>query len=430
MNLPTRGRGVLEEISRTVGTARTLGVMHQHTDDPRLDGRTVTLHGERLLNFGSCSYLGLDLDPRLGAAATDAVQRYGTTFSSSRAYVSLGLYRALEEALGRIFGGAVLVTPTTTLGHLSALPVLIGGNDAVMIDSRAHQSLRMAAQLVARQGAAMVTVPHNNVERLERTVARLSTEHAAVWYLADGMYSMDGDLAPMGAVGGLLDRHSKLRVYIDDAHAVSWTGHHGRGHALETLGCHPRLVVAASLSKSFGAGGAVLVFGDADERERVLHTGHSLIFGGPVPPASLGAATASARIHESDEIHDRQDALRDRIVDVRERLLAHRLPVVSSDDTPITFVGVGSEAAVMELHRRLRAEGVFVNASAYPAVPAGRGGIRFTTTLHQRLDDIGLLARALARHLPEVLAKEGRTMDNVTECFARSALRRDSTVAA
>lgn len=431
MTVRTRGhRRMLDEISSTVRTARSLGVMHQHTDDESLDGRTITLDGRRLRNFGSCSYLGLELDPRIKGGAVDAVERYGTTFSSSRAYVSLGLYEELEERLGRIFGAPVVVTPTTTLGHLAAIPALIGERDAIVLDRHVHESVRMAARMVACRGAELVTLPHNDVDALERLVHRLAATHRHVWYFADGVYSMYGDVAPLDRIGQLLDDHEQLRLYIDDAHGTSWTGLHGRGHAIEVLGAHPRAVVAVSLSKSFAAGGAAIVFGDPHERERVLYAGQTLIFGGPVPPGSLGAAVVSARIHESGEIHARQDALRDRMRDTKEHLDSLGLPLVSRQHTPITFIGVGSEASVMELHQRLRADGIYVNASAFPAVPPGRGGIRFTTTLHQRLGDIEHLLASLSRHLPEVLAAEGRTVEHICERFDQTPTHRWSTVPA
>jgi 7-keto-8-aminopelargonate synthetase-like enzyme len=426
----TRGRRtVLDQITRTVWTARTLGVTHRHIDDEMLDGRTITIDGRPLRHFGSCSYLGLELDPRIKAAAADAVHRYGTTFSSSRAYVSLGLYEELEEWLEWIFGGPTIVTPTTTLGHLSALPTLVSERDAMILDRHVHESVRTAAQMVACRGARLVTVPHNDLAALDRAVRRLASDHERIWYLADGVYSMHGDLAPMGCLEQLLVAHEQLRLYIDDAHGVGWTGLHGRGHALEILGPHPRQVVAVSLSKSFAAGGGALVFGDPDERDQVLMTGPTLMFGGPVPPASLGAALASARLHATDEVRDRQQTLRTRIRATRQRLDEAELPCVSGEETPIAFVPVGADDAVMELQRRLRADGFYVNASCFPAVPPGRGGIRFTTTLHQRPEDAADLVASLALHLPEVLAVQGQTVQDVAARFAPS-VRRRSTVPA
>ena len=103
------------------------GLLQLSPDDAGpLDGRTLSLNGREVVSFGSCSYLGLELDPRMKQATIDAVLRYGTQFSSSRGYLSSPQYIELEALLSEMFGGHVLVTPTTSLGHLSVLPVLVG----------------------------------------------------------------------------------------------------------------------------------------------------------------------------------------------------------------------------------------------------------------------------------------------------------------
>ena len=122
-----------------------------------------------------------------------------------------------------------------------------------------------------------------------------------VWYLADGVYSMYGDTAPMHHIATLLDEYEQLHVYIDDAHGFSWKGLHGRGHALATTPMHPRLVVAVSLAKSFGSGGAALAFHDAGLARKVLLRGSTFTFSGPIHPAELGAAVVAADIHLSPE---------------------------------------------------------------------------------------------------------------------------------
>jgi 7-keto-8-aminopelargonate synthetase-like enzyme len=106
--------------------AANRGLLMQTAEDAELDGREITLAGRRALSFGSCSYLGLEMDPRMREAVCDAVMRYGTQFSSSRAYLSAPLYAEVEELLGDAFGGHVLVAPSTTLGHLATLPVIVG----------------------------------------------------------------------------------------------------------------------------------------------------------------------------------------------------------------------------------------------------------------------------------------------------------------
>src|SRR4051794_41667061 len=111
-------------------TGASKGLLHIDIDDHALDGRTVLLGSKPHINFGSCSYLGLELDPRMRDAVIDAVTRYGTQFSSSRAYLSSPQYAELESLLDVMFGGHTLVVPTTTLGHLATLPCLVASTDA------------------------------------------------------------------------------------------------------------------------------------------------------------------------------------------------------------------------------------------------------------------------------------------------------------
>ena len=135
--------------------------------------------GEPHVNFGSCSYLGLELDPRMRDAVIDAVTRYGTQFSSSRAYLSSPQYAELEALLDEMFGGHVLVTPTTSLGHLATLPVLVESTDAVLLDHQVHASVQMAANQLRVKGATVELIRHNNMERLEAMIERLAPEHDA-----------------------------------------------------------------------------------------------------------------------------------------------------------------------------------------------------------------------------------------------------------
>jgi 7-keto-8-aminopelargonate synthetase-like enzyme len=159
------------------------------------------------------------------------------------------------------------------------------------------------------------------------------------------------------------------------------------------------VVVAASLCKSFAAGGAAVVFPDAELKRRVRAVGGPTIFSGPVQPPMLGAALASARIHLSPELHDLQHALRERIELCTQLLAQHGIALASNDGTPICFVPIGRPELARETARRLLHEGFFTNAATYPAVPIRQAGVRFMLTLHHRPSDI----QPLALHLPQVL---------------------------
>jgi len=401
----------LADVDRAFGTAIAGGLAHLVAEDAELDGRVVTLHGRPHVNFGSCSYLGLETDHRLKAAAAEAVARFGVQFSSSRAYVSCPPYGELERLLGSLFDAPLVVAPSTTLGHLAALPVLVAKDDAVVCDQLVHSSVQTVLPILAASGVTCRLVRHNRMDRLDQLVAALSQRHPRVWYFADGVYSMHGDTAPMAALGDLLARYPRLHLYMDDAHGVSWTGRRGRGHVLGAAPIHPRTVVAVSMAKGFGAGGAVLVFPD-QERARLVRTcGSTLIFSGPLQPPVLGAAIASARVHLSGEIHELQARLRERIHLFDTLAEERELTLASRQATPIRFVRTGDNDTTCRVAAALMREGFYVNTALFPAVSRGLGGLRLTLTVHQTLDDVRGLVDAIARATSAVGAAMGARTD-------------------
>lgn len=398
-----RQERVLDLIENSMSDGVDAGVIRIRVEDDVLLGDSVTVQGRRLVNFGSCAYLGLNVDPRLKRGAIRAIERFGPVFSSSTAYTSVDLYTELEERLERIFGGRVVLPTTTTLGHLAALPVLVGPDDTVLVDVQTHASVHLATQVLAGKGVEVTEVPHNNENALEEAIAGAVSDNCRVWYLGDGIYSMYGDVAPVHSIARLLDRYPSLHVYIDDAHGFGWRGLHGKGYVLDEIGLHPRMVLAVSLAKSFGTGGAALVFADEATAHRVWLTGGTLTFSGPIHPAELGAAVVAADIHLSEEHEERQRRLFDQIDLVRRLLVDYRLPVMSLDRTPIWYLRLGRHDQAIDFARLLMNDGFYVNPSAFPAVPLGHGGIRFTHTLYQSDEQIGRLIRSMARHLPAVV---------------------------
>jgi 7-keto-8-aminopelargonate synthetase-like enzyme len=393
------------------------GVGHRTAEDAVLCGRTLRIGGRDRVHFGSCSYLGLEIDPRLKRGAIDATERFGTQFSSSRAYVSAPPYVELEELLCEVFDAHVLVTPSTTLGHLAAIPTLIDERDAVILDHQVHNSVQLATRLLQPMGAHVELVRHSRVDLLEERVAELRQRHRHVWYMADSVYSMYGDLAPFEALETLCERYEQLHLYLDDAHGMSWQGRHGRGVALDRLTPHPRKVVATSLNKSFGAGGGALVFADPEQRRRVRTCGATLLFSGPVQPPLLGAAVASARIHLSDEIALLQRRLRARF-DHCNRLLAEvDLPVLSSPDSPVRFIGMGMPRVAQRMTALLMEEGFFVNLGIFPAVPVKKSGVRFSVNLHQTDEDVERLVTTIARNFDDVVRSEGESPESIWRTF-------------
>jgi 7-keto-8-aminopelargonate synthetase-like enzyme len=386
----------LRLVEETFREATRRGLCHLTAEDELIDGRFVTVAGQRHVNFGSCSYVGLETDARLKLAACDAVNRFGVQFASSRAYVSSPPYREFEHLLELLFGAPVVVAQTTSLAHFAALPVLVGRDDAVVCDQRVHHSVQAVLPTLEAAGVSCSMIRHNRVDRLEERVVALSRQHRKVFYLGDGVYSMHGDTAPVAALRDLLARHERLHLYLDDAHGMSWTGLHGRGHVLGAGAISPRMVVAVSLAKAFAASGGALIFPDRETARVVRSCGSTMIFSGPLQPALLGAGIASARIHLSAEIDQRQQQLRERIRLFNLLAREHGLPLGSACETPIRFVRVGSEGAAYQAAADLMAAGFYTNIAVFPAVSRGQAGLRIALTVHQTLDDIRRLIEALA----------------------------------
>nr|WP_231134844.1 aminotransferase class I/II-fold pyridoxal phosphate-dependent enzyme [Motilibacter deserti] len=402
-------------------------MLHAAAEDAHLDGRTITVGGQRLVSFGSCSYLGLEVHPQLKAGVVDAVERFGTQFSSSRAYVSPPRYAEAEQLLSTLFGRPTVITPSTTMGHIATLPTILGPDDALILDHQVHNSVQTAAKLAQAQGTSVELVPHNDLRTLERRLQEYSRTRRRVWYAADGLYSMYADFAPVAELNEVAARHDNLWLYIDDAHSVSWTGRHGRGHALEHLRSPAleRSVVAGSLNKSFAAAGGALTFPTEEMRRRVFTVGGPLIFSGPVQPPLLGAILASARLHMSPAIVERQERLL-HLIRLFNRLAADEgLPLVSPSEAPIRCIGAGSPEVAYNLTTRLRDAGYFADTATFPAVAAKRSGARVTITANHTDDDVVGLVEALAASLPAALHDEGSSLQVLTRSFTKQLEGRD-----
>jgi 7-keto-8-aminopelargonate synthetase-like enzyme len=263
-------------------------------------------------------------------------------------------------------------------------------------------------------------VRHNDMKALDRRLNELTTRYERIWYLGDGVYSMFGDLAPVEELNQLLQRYKALHLYLDDAHGMSWTGQHGRGHVLSHLLERDRVVVALSMAKGFSACGGVLVFPNTDLLRLVRNCGGPMIFSGPIQPPVLGAAIASARLHLSEEITVLQQELRDRIRLFNHLMQEKALPLISPALTPIRFVPTGLTPVAHNLMHRLVEDGFFPNIAGFPATPLKNSGIRITITRHHTSNDIRSLVDALAYHLPLALEEEGSSLDDISRFFRRS----------
>ena len=373
----------VKTVERILGEAVQRSAIFLRADSD--NGPVCNVEGVELKNFGSCSYMAIEKHPRLMAGARDALERYGTQFAFSRAYLELPLYQDLERLLDQITGRHALVASTTTLGHLAALPVLVQDDDVVLIDQFAHSSCHMATELL--KGTTVERLRHNRMDLLEERLIALGPSRR-VWYVCDGVYSMLGDFADFDRLSGLLARYPNLHAYVDDAHAVSWTGRHGRGVALEKLGHCDRAIVALSMNKAFSAAGAVLALPSAALRTRIRRAGGPMLFSGPIQPPMLGAAVASAALHLSPEFAGMQAELSERILTAERGIEEHGLRVANRDRTPIFMVQFESPKSLYDALDAIKARGYYCCISTFPAVPMDKPSLRFTVSRHNSLAGI------------------------------------------
>jgi 7-keto-8-aminopelargonate synthetase-like enzyme len=394
------------------------GILHLYNEDTLLTGNTIRLKNNDVVNFGSCSYLGLEFDSRLKDAAKEAVDNYGTQFSESRAYVSVGLYKELENLLEQIFEKPCVVTPTTTLGHIATIPVVVNDDDAVIIDHQVHNSVQIAVGLLKARGVYTELLRHNRMDLLEERVKALKLSgYKKIWYMADGIYSMYGDTSPVDAVYKLMDTYSELYYYVDDAHGMSILGKNGKGYVLNNRKFHTKMILATSFAKAFATGGAAIIFPDKELARRVRTCGGPLITSGPMQPSALGAAIASAKIHLSDEITEMQQELHDNIEFANLMLKKYKLPIISESDAAVFFVGVSLPKMGYNMIKRMLNRGYYLNLGIFPAVPMKNTGIRFTITRLHSFAQIEEMIAAMAGEFQFALLEEGLSMEQIYKAF-------------
>src|SRR5258706_2081353 len=419
----SRHEQMLESVNTILNSSRRLGVTHLVTEDERFDGSHIHIDGKELINFGSCSYLGLELDQRLKDAGKEAIDKFGMQFSSSRAYVSIGLYSELENLFEQMFGQPVILASTVTLGHIANIPVLVGDDDAVIMDVQAHASVQTAVDLLKVRKVHTEIIRHNRLDILEDKIKELSSGHNKIWFMADGVYSMYGDLLPVTELVGLMNKYPQLHLYVDDAHGMSWTGPNGTGHVMSQLNSSfpDRLFLVCGLAKSLGTAGGLLIYPNIEIRQLVRNCGKTMIFSGPIQPPVLGASVASAHIHLSEEIYALQNQLKKKIGFFNSKAADYGLPLVAPSGSPIKFIGVGKPETGYMMVRMLIKLGFYVNLSVFPSVPYKNTGVRITLTNHLTEENIDNLLYTFARQLPEALRLSNSSMENIHKAFKPKA---------
>lgn len=408
----------VQEIVNEVATlAANLGIVHNTTEDVSLDGRHITIRGQKLLYFGSCGYLGLEHDPRLKAAAMEATDKYGTQFSSSRAYVSSRYYQEAEDLMRKMFDRPSVIVQSLTVGHMSNIPVLVGDSDAVIMDAQVHDSVQTAVQLLKARNIRVELVRHNRIDLLEQRIRSLKDSYRKIWYMADGVYSMQGDYTPVKELYKLLDRYEQLHLYLDDIHGMSWAGPHGAGYIMSQVEYHNRLFLTTGLTKAFGVAGGLLVYPDEKHLQLIRNTSKAFIFSIQMPPMVLGAVIASAKIHLTDEIYTMQNELKKKVLYFNNKARELQLPLINENDSPIMFIGVGKPDTGYNMVRRLMNAGYYINLSVFPSVSYNNTGLRIPVNNKLSIEDIDGILHTIAGQLPLALSDTNASMNDIFKFF-------------
>ncbi len=363
---------------------RTLRTMASAT------GPTVQLGGRRVILLSSNDYLGLAAHPDVIHAAVQATQRYGAGAGASRLISgSLPPHEELERGLASFKGTeAALVFSSGYLANLGLVSALIGRGGLVLADRLCHASLIDACRL---SGADFRVYRHGDTAQLERLLRRRRAGRSAL-IVTDGLFSMDGDLAPLPELASLAQR-CDATVYVDDAHGTGIMGQTGRG-TLEHLGVESSIPFhMGTLGKALGSSGAY-VAGPRDLIDYLINSCRPFIFTtAPAPGPMAAAAAALAVLQREPERRARLWANQQRLAEGLRRL-GFRLAATAS---PILPILTGDASLALKFAEELLAGGVYAPAIRPPTVPDGTSRIRVTVSSEHSTEHIDEALAAFKR---------------------------------
>jgi len=343
----------------------------------------VKMQGRDVMMFGSNSYLGLSDDPRLKEAAIEAIRKYGTSCSGSRFLNgTLDIHLALEEKLAKLVGKEEAVTYSTGFQvNLGVVSCLGFRNGYIFLDALDHACIIDGSRL---SYSRVLKFPHNDVESLEKRLA-LAPIDAPKLIVVDGVYSMEGDIAPIPEMVSLCEKYN-ASLMIDDAHGLGVLGDHGRGTA-NHFGLTDKVdLIMGTFSKSFGSLGGFIA-GDHEVLNFLKHNSRSLIFSASMPPANVAAVSRAIDIMLSEP--ERLEHLWALTRHAHEEFKARGFDI-GHTQSPIIPLFVRDLNKCLTAVKMALEEGVFITPVIPPAVPEDSVIIRFAlmaTHSFEQLDE-------------------------------------------
>ncbi len=350
-------------------------------------GAWLVVDGKKVLNFCSNNYLGLANDPRLVKAVQEAVARYGVGPGAVRTIAgNMELHNQLDARMAGFKGVEAAVTMQSGFSaNIATIPALVGKEDVIFSDRLNHASIIDGCRL---SGAKIIAYEHNSAEDLKRVLNEERGKYRRALMVTDGVFSMDGDLAPLDELYEAVQGYDVITM-VDDAHGEGVVGRGGRG-IVDHFGLHGKFdIEVGTMSKAFGVMGGV-VAGKQEIVDWLKQRGRPFLFSSAMSVADVAACLASIDIlEESTELVDRlwENA---KFFKTEMKALGFDTGV---SETPITPVMLGEAPLAQQFSKRLYEEGVFGTAIGFPTVPKGKARIRVMLSAAHSKDD---LAQGLA----------------------------------
>jgi len=346
--------------------------------------------GRRLLSFSCNDYLNFSQHPQIVAAAIDAIKRYGIGAGASRLVTgNHPLYDELETRLARLKGSeAACVFGSGYLANTGIIPAVVGPDDLLLVDELAHACIHAGAKL---SGAQVHLYRHCDTSHAETLLAQHRAGKKRALIATDGVFSMDGDIAPLAALSELARRFDTW-LLSDDAHGLGVVGG-GRGSAFVNSAAQSPIDVplqAGTLSKAVGAYGGYLCASQA-VIDLMRTRARTFIYSTGLPPVIVAAAIAALELIERDPVYAAEPLRKARLF-----TRALNLPEAQSAIVPVI---VGDAVAALAASDLLRDNGFLVIAIRPPTVPAGTARLRFAFTAQHEDGDIARLAEIVRRQV-------------------------------
>jgi glycine C-acetyltransferase len=331
-------------------------------------GPEVVVDGKKVLNFCSNNYLGLANYPQLKKAAITTINKYGVGPAAVRTIAgTMDLHLKLEKALAKFKGvEAVISFQGGLLANIAAIPILVGEGDVIFSDELNHASIIDGCRL---SKAEVVRYEHANTADLEKKISTSKLGKKLI--ITDGVFSMDGDIAPLPEIVKIAQKYSAL-VYVDDAHGEGVLGRGGRG-IVDHFGLHGKVdVEVGTMSKAFGVVGGY-VAGGSEIVELMRQKARPFLFSSALPPGDVAACIEAVKILTNSESLVKK--LWENTEYFKEKMRNLGFDIGRSE-TPIVPVMLGDVSVAQRFSKLLFERGVFAVALGYPTVPMGKARIR------------------------------------------------------